>query len=169
MARLKEPSLIILDPSGTGGVGARGLSALRDAAPMARIAVLSSDETPSNVMSAVRAGADGYLLKTVDAEGLLNHLSDILSGRMVLSDSLADTISDVLRESTQSIGRSFSDLTGREKEVLNCIAAGMSNKAIASELHITDGTVKVHVKHLLKKLGFNSRVEAAVWAAGQQG
>ena len=60
-------------------------------------------------------------------------------------------------------------LTGREVEILECIAKGMSNKVIARELDISDGTVKVHVKHLLKKLGLRSRVEAAVWMVNQQG
>ncbi|MBS1134057.1 MAG: transcriptional regulator, partial [Burkholderiaceae bacterium] len=88
-------------------------------------------------------------------------------GRTVISDSLTAALADALRDEARGVRRDMRDLTDRELAVLRCVAGGQSNKVIARNLSITEGTVKVHVKHLLKKLGFRSRVEAAVWASEQ--
>ncbi|MEY2896731.1 MAG: hypothetical protein RL669_1000, partial [Pseudomonadota bacterium] len=88
-----------------------------------------------------------------------------LEGRTVIGEALTNALATALRDEARADKRDLRELTEREQDVLRCVASGMSNKMIARALNITEGTVKVHVKHMLKKLGFRSRVEAAVWAA----
>src|SRR5690606_34615499 len=86
-----------------------------------------------------------------------------LQGKMVMSEAVTQVLASAIRKPQKSPTSSLESLTGREREIIELIAQGMSNKLIARALDISDGTVKVHVKHLLKKLGLRSRVEAAVW------
>lgn len=83
---------------------------------------------------------------------------------MVISDSLNGLLAHALRDEAQTDARRQAPLTQRERTILTCLANGLSNKLIARELDIAEGTVKVHIKNLLKKLKFRSRLEAAVWA-----
>ena len=129
--------------------------------------MLTVSDAPEDLMAAIRAGADGYLLKDMEPEQLLARVRDSLEGRTVISDTLTAALAGALRDEARGERRDVRDLTDRELAVLKCLAGGQSNKVIARNLSITEGTVKVHVKHLLKKLGFRSRVEAAVWASEQ--
>ena len=118
------------------------------------------------MMAAIRMQADGFVTKRLETKDLVGEILRIAAGEMVISDSLTSALAVTLRnvpylDSTRDI----SDLSPRELEVLKCIANGMSNKLISEKLAISDGTVKVHVKHLLKKLHFTTRVEAALWAS----
>ncbi len=88
---------------------------------------------------------------------------------MVLSEAVNAALADAIRRTVEKAATDLSQLTNREQEILELIAKGRSNKLIARELDISDGTVKVHVKHLLKKLNLRSRVEAAVWMVNFQG
>lgn len=101
------------------------------------------------------------MLKDMEPELLIDRLREVLAGDLVVSPSLTTVLAQALRASH---GASSMDLTERERQVLKMIAGGLSNKMIGSRLGITEGTVKVHVKNLLHKLGLRSRVEAAVWA-----
>jgi two-component system nitrate/nitrite response regulator NarL len=116
------------------------------------------------VIAALRAGADGYLLKDMEPEDILERLREAMRGRLVISPQLTELLARALREQPRPTSLDQAGLTAREREILDLIAEGLSNKLIARELDVAVGTVKVHVKHLLKKLGLRSRVEAAVWA-----
>ena len=159
-----DPDLVLLDLNMKGMNGIETLKQLREAGCAARIVMLTVSDSADDVVAAIRAGADGYLLKDMEPEDLLASIRDALFGRMAISDSLAGVLARALRGEAQSVVRDTGPLTDRERDILACIATGMSNKLIARELDITEGTVKVHVKNLLKKLNFRSRVEAAVWA-----
>jgi two-component system nitrate/nitrite response regulator NarL len=118
-------------------------------------------------MAAIRAGADGYLLKDAEPEQLLERIHEAAEGRTVFSEAMAAQLAAVLHDEARrarSETEDAHDLTARELAVLRCLARGASNKVIGRELNIAEGTVKVHVKRLMKKLGFRSRVEAAIWA-----
>ncbi len=167
LARRMNPDLILLDLNMKGMGGIDTLLALRGAGLEARVVMLTVSDNADDLIAAIRSGADGYLLKDMEPEELLARIKDALFGRMVISDSLNGLLAQALREETVAAGRSLSGLTERERAILACLAGGMSNKLIARELNITEGTVKVHVKNLLKKLNFRSRVEAAVWAVEQ--
>jgi len=159
-----DPDLLLLDLNMRGMNGIEALQQLRDAGCTARIVMLTVSDSADDVVAAIRAGADGYLLKDMEPEDLLARIRDALFGRMAITDSLAGVLAQALRGEAMSVVHDAGPLTERERDILACVAAGMSNKLIARELNITEGTVKVHVKNLLKKLNFRSRVEAAVWA-----
>ena len=167
LARRATPDLILLDLNMKGMSGIDTLLALREAGLDARVVMLTVSDNADDLIAAIRSGADGYLLKDMEPEELLARIKDALFGRMVISDSLNGLLAQALREETVAAGRSTAGLTERERAILACLAGGMSNKLIARELNIAEGTVKVHVKNLLKKLNFRSRVEAAVWAVEQ--
>ncbi len=168
LARAHEPDLILLDLNLKGESGIDILSALKEEDAGRRVVMLTVSDAPDDLMQAIRAGADGYLLKDMEPEHLLESLRQALTGKTVISDALAGRLAAALRAEAQDgsrkADRDLALLTEREQSVLRCLAEGQSNKLIARTLAITEGTVKVHVKHLLKKLNFRSRVEAAVWA-----
>lgn len=168
LARRHEPDLILLDLNLKGESGLDILTALKEEDPSRRVVMLTVSDAPDDLIGAIRAGADGYLLKDMEPEDLLARVREALSGTTVIGEALAARLASALRqearESTRATPRDLKELTERERAVLRCIAEGQSNKVIARALSITEGTVKVHVKNLFKKLGFRSRVEAAVWA-----
>ena len=115
----------------------------------------------------IRSGADGYLLKDMEPEDLLAAIDQALHGSTVIGERLNGLLARAIREEATASQRDRATLTKREQEILHGIAQGLSNKPIARNLDISEATVKVHVKNLLKKLGFRSRLEAAVWAVGR--
>ena len=168
IAEEQDPDLIILDLHMQGMDGLETLTKLRDAGVTSRIVMLTVSDSDEDVLAAISQGADGYLLKDTDPDQLLEQIKLALSGKMVLSEAVTQVLAAAIRRPAVRPASELDTLTGREVEILQCIAKGMSNKVIARELDISDGTVKVHVKHLLKKLGLRSRVEAAVWMVNQQ-
>jgi two-component system nitrate/nitrite response regulator NarL len=173
MVRGRDPDMILLDlnlktATGAAESGIDVLAAVKDEDPSRRVVMLTVSDAPDDLMHAIRAGADGYLLKDLQSEELRARVREALTGKTVICDALASRLAVPLREEAQDGARmgqrDLALLTDREQAVLRCIADGQSNKLIARTLSITEGTVKVHVKHLLKELGFRSRVEAAVWA-----
>ncbi|MCK6373827.1 MAG: two-component system response regulator NarL [Zoogloea sp.] len=167
LARALEPDLILLDLNMRGMSGIETLRALREADLAARILILTVSDAADDLVAAIRAGADGYLLKDMEPEELLARIVEALSGRIVISESLNGLLARSLRDEAQAAERSLAPLTDRERDILGCLASGLSNKLIARDLNIAEGTVKVHIKNLLKKLKFRSRLEAAVWAIDQ--
>lgn len=142
----------------------QGASSQPASGPEVRILMLTVSDTETDVVAALRAGADGYLLKDMEPEEILEQLREAMRGRLVISPQLTDLLARALRSHQGPTSLDDADLTEREQQVLSLIAQGYSNKLIARELDLAVGTVKVHVKHLLKKLGLHSRVEAAVWS-----
>lgn len=171
LAAQHDPDLILLDLNLKGESGLDILATLKEEDPSRRVVMLTVSDAPEDLIGAIRAGADGYLLKDMEPEDLLGRIREALSGTTVIGDALAGRLAAALRQEAQEASRGpkrdLRELTEREQAVLRCVADGMSNKLIARALAITEGTVKVHIKHLLKKLSFRSRVEAAVWAAEQ--
>ena len=162
-----DPDLIILDLNMQGMDGLETLKRMRDNGVTSRIVMLTVSDADEDVVTAITNGADGYLLKDMDPELLLEQIQRAIEGKMVLSEAITEVLATALRRPSAPSASKYDSLTNREQEILKLIAKGMSNKVIARELDISDGTVKVHVKHLLKKLGLRSRVEAAVWMVNQ--
>lgn len=168
LAEVTRPDLILLDLNMKGMNGLQTLERLRQADLDSRIVILSVSDSEDDVVAALRGGADGYLLKDMEPEDILEHLLSAGHGRLVISPRLTELIARALRADSQPVRPDAAGLTPREREVLRLIAEGASNKLIARELNLSLGTVKVHVKHILKKLKLRSRVEAAVWAIRQE-
>ncbi|ABR73740.1 DNA-binding response regulator [Actinobacillus succinogenes] len=152
-----EPDLIVLDLNMKGLSGLDTLKALRNEGVDARIVILTVSDAKNDIFALIDAGADGYLLKDTEPDVLLVQLKRIAGGEVVLSDS----IKDLLLERHASKDPIYS-LTDREMDVLQQIATGLSNKQIAGKLFISEETVKVHIRNLLRKLNVHSRVAATV-------
>lgn len=157
LALQTEPDLIILDLNMKGLSGLDTLRALRNENIDSRIVILTVSDAKADIFALVNAGADGYLLKDTEPDVLLEQLSRIAQGEVVLSDS----IKNLLLEQNSSKDPIYS-LTDREMDVLQLIATGLSNKQIAGQLFISEETVKVHIRNLLRKLNVHSRVAATI-------
>jgi len=157
-----QPDLILLDLNMKGLSGIDTLIALKRAEVSAKVIIFSVSDNKTDIVQALKFGADGYLLKDSEPEELIEKINKALSGELVLSEPLAQIVARSLQSGNEV--NPIDKLTQREFEILRSIAGGNSNKVIAKKLGITEGTVKVHVKNMLRKLGLKTRVEAAVWA-----
>jgi two-component system nitrate/nitrite response regulator NarL len=164
LAHSLQPDMILLDLNMKDMNGIDVLKTLKDAGLDSRIIMLTVSDQAEDLVAALQAGADGYLLKDMEPEDLMAHLVEAAHGRIAITDRLTQLLAASLREKSRPTTLTEAGLTEQERRILDQIANGLSNKLIARELDITEGTVKVHVKHLLKKLNLRSRVEAAVWA-----
>ncbi|MDO5652435.1 MAG: two-component system response regulator NarL [Moraxella sp.] len=164
MALQTEPDLIILDLNMKGLSGLDTLKALRNENVDARIVILTVSDSKSDIFSLIDAGADGYLLKDTEPDTLLSQIKQIAQGEVILSDSIKDLLLE--RHSSQD---PIHSLTDRELDVLQLIATGLSNKQIAGQLFISEETVKVHIRNLLRKLNVHSRVAATVLYLAHKG
>lgn len=177
----EQPDVILLDNHLPGVRGVDGIPALKEAYPGARILMLTVSENEDDLAAAMLAGADGYLLKTVESEQLCDSIEKVLGGECVISpDMMTKFVSafrtkapttpgaaDVVAELPNAQHAALESLSGREREILALIARGDSNKLIARELDIAETTVKVHVQHIFRKLNLTSRVQVAVFAAAR--
>lgn len=168
-AQALQPDLILLDLNMKDMSGIDVLKALKVADIDSRIIMLTVSDHAEDLVAALRAGADGYLLKDMEPEDLLANIRSSALGHMMLNDKLTSILARALNEGNRPKNPNEAGLTEQERKTLDLIALGKSNKLIAYELGIAEGTVKVHVKHLLKKLNLKSRVEAALWAVGKNG
>ena len=185
-ARLK-PDLILLDNHLPGVQGADAIADLRQAVPGVRIVMLTVSENVQDMAAGLRAGADGYLLKTIHTEDLCDCICKVWEGDSVVSPEMMGKLVGLLRQPPAAVGVAAAvpveapapravggvavsaddpihQLSPREREILALIAKGDSNKHIARALDIAETTVKIHVQHILRKLGLTNRVHAAVYA-----
>ncbi len=151
-----NPELIILDLNMKGLSGLDTLKVLRQEGIDSRIVILTVSDAKADVYELLNAGADGYLLKDSEPEILVEQFKRIAKGEVVLSDSIKNLL---IEENSKE---PIHSLTDRELGVLKLIATGLSNKQIASQLFISEETVKVHIRNLLRKLNVHSRVAATV-------
>lgn len=167
LAKEKNPDVILLDMRMPNINGAQVLKQLRADGVETPITILTTSNEEQDLINSLRNGAQGYLLKDMEPDDLVNALKEIVSGKTIVAPELAPVLAKVVQQGDQEIieeNTPFSDLTPREHEILCLLAEGLSNKVIAKNLGISDGTVKLHVKSILRKLGIHSRVEAAVMA-----
>jgi len=166
LAQTLHPDVILIDLNMKEMDGVETVRAMKAASIEARFIMLTVSDSEDDVVAALRAGAHGYLLKDMEPEDLCATIKKAARGGMVSGANLADNLARALVDDKPQAGVTPSGLTKREQEILNHLCAGMSNKAIARELNISDSTVKVHIKHLLRKFNLKSRLEIAVWAHG---
>ena len=173
-----QPDLILLDNHLPGVRGVDGIGALKQAFGRAHILMLTVSENEEDLATAMQAGADGYLLKTVESDQLCQAIVRVLAGEPVISPEmmtkfvaafrtkpLASPPAEALATATAAVPSLDESLSTREREILLLVAHGDSNKVIARQLDIAETTVKVHVQGILRKLQLSSRVQAAVYAA----
>ena len=169
IARTRElmPDLVLMDLRMPGLSGLDAIGMIKEEFPATLVIVLSVSDDPQDLFEAIRRGAQGYLIKHVEAGLWLEYLTAIIQGGARISRAIADRI---LREFTRpsAIPRaSLPTLTTREEEVLGLVARGLANKEIATALGIVEGTVKRHLQNILAKLQLRNRVELATFALTQ--
>ncbi len=162
-----HPDIVLLDMRMPQMDGISVLTKLKDTHPDLPVAMLTTSSDESDLVGALRNGAQGYLLKDMEPDDLVVALRDIISGKTVVAPDLAPVLASAVQAENQPKEEKedpFAVLTPREYEILTLLAEGQSNKVIARNLGISDGTVKLHVKAILRKLNISSRITAAVMA-----
>jgi two-component system, NarL family, nitrate/nitrite response regulator NarL len=175
-ALAQMPDIVLLDVKMRIMSGIETLRRLRECGIEAPVVMLTMSQDDADLHSALREGAQGYLLKDMDPDELVPALESALRGENVVAREMVASLTRLVQGGQATVGTTpaasaeatavpgLTDLTPREQEILAHLADGQSNKGIARSLSITDGTVKLHVKSILRKLGVHSRVEAAVIA-----
>jgi two-component system nitrate/nitrite response regulator NarL len=161
LATSLQPDVILLDLNMKGMDGLETLRKLKASGVQARCIMLTVSGDEQHVLSAMKSGADGYLLKDMEPEELVRRVRQSVVGGVVLDGAVAGILAQALNAPQPP---EKTTLTERESQILAQLAEGRCNKDIARLLGISDATVKVHIKHLLRKLHMKSRLEAAVWA-----
>jgi two-component system nitrate/nitrite response regulator NarL len=157
--------------------GVAGTAGFKASAPQARVLMLTVSEDERDLAAALRGGARGYLLKTMDSEVLASAIQRTMAGESVVSPEMTSQLVNAFQtgQGTATPPPPAVDtdpihsLSPREGEILALIAKGASNKELARELNIAEATVKIHVQHILRKLNLSSLVQATVYLAGRQG
>lgn len=171
---LLRPDVVLLDNHLPGVRGVDAIAGLRQASPASRIVMLTVSEEGADLAAALRHGAQGYLLKTMDGDLLAEAVRRAARGEPVVSPEMTGKLISAFQQqgapepAPAAAPEPDSPLSPREQEVLREIARGASNKEIARTLDIAQTTVKIHVQHILRKLGLSSRVQAAVYASDRQ-
>ena len=155
-----RPDVVLMDLVMPALDGLAAMRALRERVPGARVIVLTSFADDDKLLPALRAGAAGYLLKNAEPQELARAVRAANAGEALLDPHVAARLVDALAGEKEPLDR----LTPREREVLQLIGRGFSNKRIAQELRLSEKTVKTHVGHVLAKLGVDDRTQAAVFA-----
>ena len=163
-----KPDVILLDLRMPEMNGIEVLQKLNDQGNEIPVVMLTTSADDSDLSDALRNGVKGYLLKDMAPDELVASLREIVDGKTVVAPDLTSALANLVKDGDPSNAKvaasPFSSLTPREMEILCHLAEGESNKVIARNLGISDGTVKLHVKAILRKLEVHSRVEAAVMA-----
>jgi two-component system nitrate/nitrite response regulator NarL len=166
-----RPDLLILDLRMAPIDGITLLKTLRDKGSDTPVLILTMSEAAEDLAAALRLGVRGYLLKDMEPADVIDAIRRAARGELVVAPSISGKLATILQtgEEPGSAASLAKQLTGRERQILGYVALGLSNKAIARTLGISSDTVKLHVRHILAKLGLTSRVEAAVFAVQNRG
>jgi two-component system nitrate/nitrite response regulator NarL len=174
-AAATQPDVILLDNHMPGVTGVDALAGFKEVAPKARVLMLTVSEDERDLAAALRGGARGYLLKTMDSDMLASAILRTMAGDSVVSPEMTSKLVSAFQAGhggatpvTAAVDTDpIHSLSPREREILVLIAQGASNKEVARDLGIAEATVKIHVQHILRKLNLSSRVQAAVYLAGR--
>ncbi len=166
------PDVVLLDVRMPRRSGIQACSEIKRVSPHSRIIVLTSSDEESDLFEAVRAGANGYLVKDVPAEEIADGVRSVVGGQSLISPSMAGALltefAALSRRTEERSSVPAPRLTPREVQVLRLVARGMYNKDIATELFISENTVKNHVRNILEKLQLHSRMEAVMYAVRER-
>ncbi|MCX8087187.1 MAG: response regulator transcription factor [Rhodocyclaceae bacterium] len=161
-----KPDIVLLDLNMPGISGKEAVQLIIEEAPEVKVIVLTVSENAEDLIEVMRAGAQGYLLKNIDAEFLIDALRRAADGEAVMAPQMTARLMNNLRRGMRPAAavEEIERLSPREREILTLLARGASNKEIARELDLAESTVKIHVQSILRKLNMASRVQAAVYA-----
>ncbi|MEZ4519051.1 MAG: response regulator transcription factor [Chloroflexota bacterium] len=160
-----KPDIVLMDIRLAGGSGIEACQQIKDALPESKVIMLTSFAEDELLFSAIRAGASGYLLKQIGAGELVRAIEMTARGESMLDPTLTQRVFFEVRRSIQKEEAiAFQDLTSQERQVLQLIAEGKTNREIATELFLSEGTVRNYVSSILSKLNVSNRAEAAAYA-----
>jgi two-component system, NarL family, nitrate/nitrite response regulator NarL len=161
-----QPSLVLVDLSDGGEILSEHAGWILAAAPRVRIVVLTGAIQGHRLADALSAGVDGYLQNSMSSEALHQSLRLILLGEKVFPTDLAHLLTNgrIMSRSDNGPVGNFNGLSDREMQILRCLLNGAQNKQIACELDLSDGTVKVYLKAIMRKINVQNRTQAAIWA-----
>jgi DNA-binding NarL/FixJ family response regulator len=171
MISQQVPDVVLLDVHLPGGGGQEIVAAVKATHPQVRFLALSASDAPEDVIAVIRAGARGYVTKTISGAGLVDAIRRVAAGDAVFSPRLAGFVLDAFAalapaaDTRPAFGPELDQLTPREREVLRLIARGYTYKEIARELFISLKTVESHVSSVLRKLQLSTRHQLTRWAA----
>jgi two-component system nitrate/nitrite response regulator NarL len=175
-AAATQPDVVLLDNHMPGVSGVDALAGFKAASPAVRVLMLTVSEDERDLAAALRGGARGYLLKTMDSDMLVSAILRTMAGESVVSPEMTSKLVNAFQASHTGRTTTASpapdpihSLSPREREILDHVARGASNKEVARALGIAETTVKIHMQHILRKLNLSSRVQAAVYVTGRQG
>ncbi|MGH3322571.1 MAG: response regulator [Streptosporangiaceae bacterium] len=170
MAVQLEPDVVLLDVRMPRRHGIEACSAIRSDVPTAKIVILTVSDEEEDLFEAVKAGASGYLLKSIPVDEVAASVRAVHEGQSLIPPSMASKLLSEFATIAKRKNRSVPAprLTGREMEVLQLVARGLANRDIAEELCISDNTVKNHVRNILEKLQLHSRMQAAMYAVREK-
>jgi DNA-binding NarL/FixJ family response regulator len=167
-AKAKElkPDLVLMDISMPRCDGVEATRRIREAFPSLKVVMLTILEEDKRLFEAIKAGAQGYMLKNVKPEALFQTLRGVVAGEAAISRATATKIMNEFAEQARGgcAGAAIEELSERELGVLRLLTQGMTNKEIGHELHLAENTVKNHLKNILEKLQVENRVQAAAFA-----
>jgi len=162
-ARALDPDVVLLDLVMPKKSGIEAISEIKGVAPDARILVLTSFAEDDKVFPAIKAGAQGYLLKDASPDELLNAIREVHRGEPSMHPTIARKLMLELQRTTE-LPPTEEPLTEREAEVLSLVAQGLTNQEIADQLYVSERTVRTHVSNILSKLHLANRTQAALYA-----
>ena len=166
------PDVVLMDVRMPRVSGIEATRAIAEVNPTAKILMLTVSDEEDDLYDAIKAGATGYLLKEISIEEVANAIRAVVSGQSLISPSMASKLltefTALAKKADEKQAVPTPRLTERELEVLKLVAQGMSNREIASELYISENTVKNHVRNILEKLHLHSRMEAVVYAVREK-
>jgi Response regulator containing a CheY-like receiver domain and an HTH DNA-binding domain len=166
MARKFEPDLVVMDVRLPDGSGIEACREIRAEFPATRVVILTSYPDEEAVLSAIIAGASGYLLKQIRGRDLVSALESVGRGESLLDPAVTEKVLDrVRRIATGTYTDEMAQLTQQEQKILLLVAEGKTNKEIASEVFLSDKTVKNYVSSILSKLNLERRAQAAAFVA----
>lgn len=161
------PDVILMDINIPDKNGIEVTSIIKKNYPDIKVLILTMYDHDEYFMSAIREGADGYLLKDAPSQQVVDAIHSVSNGQSVFHSSMTKKFLGLNQSEIEPV-KTKDTLTEREKEVLNCLVQGMSNKEIAQDLFISDKTVKIHVSNIFKKLDVKSRSQVVIYAVQNQ-
>src|SRR6266487_750138 len=166
------PDVVLMDVRMPRRGGIEATQAIKDLIPHAKILMLTISDEEADLYDAIKAGANGYLLKEISIEEVANAIRSVAKGQSLISPSMAskllDEFASMVKRADEKQQLPTPRLTDREMEVLKLVAKGHNNRDIAKELYISENTVKNHIRNILEKLHLHSRMEAVVYAVREK-
>jgi len=169
VARAKQfqPDVVIMDICMPGGNGVAATIALQQTLPQTKVVMFTVSDKDNDLFDAIKAGARGYLLKSVELQELIDSIKLVANGEAIISPAMASRLLDEFKQDKERAGKDPGELSQREREILQLVAEGTNTKHIADLLYISETTVKSHLRSIMQKLHARNRAEAVALAANK--